>query len=190
MCGEQNTKHTHVSRDTDIHKHQTTHTKQTTAKSIAIGYRFNHRHTGNRQFYQSRTPPTIRYQQPAYPRYHQGGGGNALNANIMDQQQQQQQLASGESSPTAGIDCYTGGATAEEIPNGQYTINGSAYPAAPSPQSGLYAAPHTAPYMVDTGVQNIIGKLYMRCRRVRVCVCVYTILCFCLNVRNPFRVNV
>lgn len=114
--------------------------------------------SGNRQFYQTRTPPAIRYQQQTYQRYHPGGaaGGNALNAMDQQQQQQQQQLASGESSPTAGIDCYSGGATAEEMPAGQYTINGSAYPAAPSPQSGLYPAPHTAPYMVDTG--NIIGK--------------------------------
>lgn len=128
---------------------------------------------GNRQFYQNRTPPAIRYQQPGYPRYHQGGaaGGTTLNANIMDQQQQQQ-LASGESSPTAGIDCYNGATTADEIPTGQYTINGSAYPAAPSPQSGLYPAPHTAPYMVDTGVQNIIGKFKLCAVRVRFFVCV------------------
>lgn len=141
-----------MSLDTDIHKHQNKKNTKTKTHWMCAG---------NRQFYQNRTPPAIRYQQPGYPRYHQGGaaGGNALNASIMDQQQQQQQqLASGESSPTAGIDCYSGNATSEEIPNGQYTINGSAYPAAPSPQSGLYPAPHTAPYMVDTGVQNIIGK--------------------------------
>lgn len=118
--------------------------------------------SGNRQFYQNRNPQTPRfnpnYQQrtPQQQQYHQSGGvvGGGAAAPVAEQQ------ASGESSPTAGIDCYGAAPGAEEIQSTQYTINGSAYPAAPSPQSGIYSAgpPHSTQYMVEAGVQNIIGK--------------------------------
>ncbi|XP_037046610.1 DEAD-box ATP-dependent RNA helicase 20-like isoform X4 [Bradysia coprophila] len=102
---------------------------------------------GNRPFYQSRTHnPQNRPYNPSYQRnqYHQSG----------DQ-------VSGESSPNNQIDCYTGPANGDEIASNAYPMNGAAYPAANSPQSApMYATgppPSTAQYMVDAGVQNIIG---------------------------------
>lgn len=103
---------------------------------------------GTRPFYQSRTHnPQTRPYNPNYQRnqYHQSG----------DQ-------LSGESSPNNQIDCYTGPNNGDEIASNAYPMNGAAYPAANSPQSApMYATgppPSTPQYMVDAGVQNIIGK--------------------------------
>lgn len=72
---------------------------------------------------------------------------------------------SGESSPNNQIDCYTGQNAADDIASNPYPMNGAAYPAANSPQSAtIYATappPSNAQYMVDAGVQNIIGKYYL-----------------------------
>lgn len=70
---------------------------------------------------------------------------------------------SGESSPNNPIDCYTGPPTnGDEIAPNAYQMNGAAYPAANSPQAApMYTTgppPTTPQYMVDAGVQNIIGK--------------------------------
>jgi len=101
---------------------------------------------GSRPFYQSRTHnPQTRPYNPNYQRnqYHQTG----------DQ-------VSGESSPNNPIDCYTGPNTGDELASTAYPMNGAAYPAANSPSGPMYAGPppSTAQYMVDAGVQNIIGK--------------------------------
>lgn len=126
---------------------------------------------GNRPFYQSRAHnPQARPYNPNYQRnqYHQSG----------DQ-------VSGESSPNNQIDCYTGQTNGDEIASNAYQMNGAAYPAANSPQSApMYTTgppPSTPQYMVDAGVQNIIGKYTISVSCARIKVSVHFRFLFCLS---------
>lgn len=116
---------------------------------------------------------TFHHRNP-YPQQQNGGALNGANGIMVDGQATH---ISGETSPINGINvaAATAGVAAVDL----YSTNGAedlqqaqsaqpaqaqaytnlnsttTYPAAPSPNAGLYSA---GQYMVDAGVQNMIGK--------------------------------
>lgn len=138
--------------------------------------------SGNRQFYQNRNhmPQNNRFQAGAPPSGPPMAAGNYHHRNMYNQQPNTNanavnatngtyvdggnaHITSDAASPNAAIELYNATnanddlqqqTTASQPQTPAQTYNSTAqYPAAPSP--GLYSA---GQYMVDAGVQNIIGE--------------------------------
>lgn len=111
-----------------------------------------------------------------YVQQQNGGVNGSANGIIVDVSAPQ---INGDTSPINGIAAATAGVAAVELygatgddlaqtpqasqQNAQAQVysnlnSTNAYPAAPSPNPGLYSA---GQYMVDTGVQNMMGKFFI-----------------------------